>query len=272
MQIKSALIWAKQEFRKADFKIPENHAEIILERMLQKDRSYLVMHNDKEIDIEAYQSLIKRHLKGEPLGYLFGFEFFYGRKFEVNKNILIPRMETEMVVSSTLPELKDEDKVLDIGTGSGILAITLKLEFENAEFFASDVSVDALRIAKRNAEKLNAKVKFMQSDLLENISEDFDVIVSNLPYIPNKEEVQSSVYNSEPHSALFGGENGLELYQKLFQQLSLKSKTPRFMVFEIGWNQGDDFTHLALKYFSKAKTKVLKDLNGFDRVVTLRLH
>ena len=225
---------------------------------------------------EKYFSLIEKHIKEDmPLSHLVGFEYFYDRKFKVTKDVLSPRMETEELIYRIIEYVKttkkDNIKILDLCTGSGIIAITLKkeLELESVELIASDISKEALEVAKKNAELNNADIKFIQSDIFNNIDGKFDIIVSNPPYIDRKDEVtmKENVLNYDPHLALFAEEEGMYFYRKIVEESKNYLNDSGVIFFEIGHNQREKIIKLA--DINGYYAEVYKDLNGRDRMAFL---
>ena len=210
----------------AKTKIDSLDAELILlDELGEKDRSFLVAHSDILLNSKQISNLankIERRRNGEPLAYLTGFKEFYGRDFHVSPDVLIPRVESETIIDFA-KELEPK-KILDVGTGSGCLAISLKLEIPEAEVSAVDISKDALKIAKLNAENLGAKVHFSESDLLENVNDDFELIVANLPYVDRDWDWLSKGLKFEPELALFAEDEGLYLIKKLIFQAKNRTK------------------------------------------------
>ena len=225
---------------------------------------------------EKYFSLIEKHIKEDmPLSHLVGFEYFYDRKFKVTKDVLSPRMETEELIYRVIEYVKttkkDSIKILDLCTGSGIIAITLKkeLELKSIELIASDISEEALEVAKENAELNNADIKFIQSDVFNDIDEKFDIIVSNPPYIDRKDEItmKTNVLNYDPHLALFAEEEGMYFYRKIVEEAKNYLKYSGVIFFEIGHDQREKIMKLADT--NDYHAEVYKDLNGRDRMAFL---
>ena len=226
---------------------------------------------------DRYFSLIEKHIKEDvPLSHLVGFEYFYDRKFNVTKDVLSPRMETEELVYKVIDYIKAKDKnnfkILDLCTGSGIIAITLRKELENIplELVASDISEAALKVAKENAILNDGEVKFIQSDLFENINDKFDIIVSNPPYISYDDVVtmEDNVLNYDPHLALFAEEDGMYFYRKIIENAKLYLKEDGVIFFEIGYDQREKMLELARS--NDFIAEVYKDLNGRDRMAFLK--
>ncbi len=208
--------------------------------------------------------------KDIPVQHILGYSYFYGYQFEVNNDVLIPRRETEELVEYILIYAdkylteKETLKVLDLGSGSGCIAISLSLENQKMQVLATDISEKALNTAKRNNEKLNAHVSFRQSDLFSEINETFDIIVSNPPYIPD-EEILEEIVKKEPHLALFGGKKGLDFYERILKEASQYLHEDGLIAFEHGYQQKEDIKALAETYFKKATIVQKQDMQGKDR-------
>ena len=223
-----------------------------------------------------YFSLIEKHIKEDvPLSHLVGFEYFYDRKYKVTKDVLSPRMETEELIYKVIEYVKASSKnnfkILDLCTGSGIIAITLKKELSqfSIDVVDSDISEEAIKVAKENAQSHDATIKFIQSDIFNNIADKFDIIVSNPPYIDRKDEVtmQDNVLKYDPHLALFAEEEGMYFYRKIIEQANDYLNENGVIFFEIGYDQKDKIIKLAdLNGYS---AEVYKDINGRDRMAFL---
>lgn len=225
---------------------------------------------------ELYFSLIDKHIeKNMPLSHLAGFEYFYDRKFKVTKDVLSPRMETEELIYKVIECIKSINKnnikILDLCTGSGIIGITLRKELESKslEVVASDISEEALKVAKENAIMNEAEVKFIQSDIFENINEKFDIIVSNPPYIAYNDKItmEDNVLNYDPHLALFAEEDGMYFYREIVENAKEYLEEDGLVFFEIGYDQREKILKLANENGFKAE--VYKDINGRDRMAIL---
>ena len=225
---------------------------------------------------ELYFSLIDKHIeKNVPLSHLAGFEYFYDRKFKVTKDVLSPRMETEELIYKVIEYIKSINKnnikILDLCTGSGIIGITLRKELESKslEVVASDISEEALKVAKENAIMNEAEVKFIQSDIFENINEKFDIIVSNPPYIAYNDKItmEDNVLNYDPHLALFAEEDGMYFYREIVENAKEYLEEDGIVFFEIGYDQREKILKLANENGFKAE--VYKDINGRDRMAIL---
>ena len=235
--------------------------------------------NALEIIEKKFDEGMARILNDEPMNYVLGYSYFYGYKINVNKDVLIPRPETEELVCLVLSKYDEYYKgrnvdVCDVGTGSGAIAISLKKEENNMNVYASDISDKALAIAKENAINNNASIKFYCGSMLEpyiNNNITVDILVSNPPYIKNDEVLENSVKNYEPHLALFGGDDGLKFYKEIFINALNVVKEDGMMLFEIGYDQKENMLKLSKDYFPNAKAEVYKDINGKDRMLFIKL-
>ena len=247
----------------------------ILDESPQLFSNNLSEQMSKEIE-DKYFSLIEKHVKEDvPLSHLVGFEYFYDRKYKVTKDVLSPRMETEELIYKVIEYVnasnKNKFKILDLCTGSGIIAITLKKELEqvSVDIIASDISEEALEVAKENSQSHDATIKFIKSDIFNNIDDKFDIIVSNPPYIDRKDEVtmQDNVLNYDPHLALFAEEEGMYFYRKIIEQANDYLNENGVIFFEIGYDQKDKIIKLA--DMNGYLAEVYKDINGRDRMAFL---
>ncbi len=208
-----------------------------------------------------------------PVQQIMGYVYFYGYKFIVNDKVLIPRFETEELVVNVLMLFDEyfhnqEVDVVDIGTGTGCLAITLKKEESDfMNVWATDISVEALDVAKDNASNLDAKVHFLHGNMLEPLEGmKFDILVSNPPYIPQDEQVEDIIYDNEPHVALFGGEDGLKFYREILKGANSILKQRSIIAFEHGFDKAEQLRKIAKEYFSDAKIYTLQDMQQRDRM------
>ena len=223
---------------------------------------------NKYLAKEKLEDGIERLKNGEPVQYIVGNVDFYGYNFDVNKNVLIPRFETEQLVEETIKLIKKffnkKIDIVDIGTGSGCIAITLKKQID-CNMDAVDISSDALEVAKNNAIKNNVLVNFIEGDMLKSLNKKYDVIISNPPYISYDEEIMDIVKNNEPSIALYAKNNGLYYYEEIIKSSKKILKEKNILAFEIGYLQGDYLKDYAFKYFKDANIVVKKDLSGRDR-------
>lgn len=263
----------------------EQIAEILLQHHLAVTRSEFHMTMREQISettIKKYKADIRKHVEtGIPVQHLIGYEMFYGRRFSVNEHVLIPRPETEELVQQVIEAAKKypQEKpltIVDIGTGSGVIAITLALEIAHAQIYAIDISKEALQMAEENAKQLHANVSFLHGDYLQPIIDKdihTDIIVSNPPYISKVDEpfISRTVKDFDPAIALFADENGLISYRRILELSTKMSKTPQSIFFEIGHEQGKLVEMLISKTYPQAGVDIIKDMNGNDRIVASKL-
>lgn len=252
---------------------PKLDAQLLLCNVLNIDRVSLFLSYEKEIDelMKArFDALLERRRLQEPLNYIIGKREFYSNDFLVNHDVLIPRPETELIIDVAKKYIdKDVKNIIDIGTGSGVIAITLKLIFPNINITASDISEDALKIAKRNAEIHKVKLDFVISDALQNIQNNFQMIVTNPPYVKSLfiEDDLSLAY--EPRRALDGGKSGLEVIKKILKEAKEKIDTGGLIIMEHGFDQDEDVKSIAKKYNFDCLCNI-KDINDHPRVSILK--
>jgi len=222
--------------------------------------------------LDKFKDDCQKYLTEEiPVQHLTGCDYFFGYQFIVNKNVLIPRRETEELVEHTLyiydEVFKDMPvKILDIGTGSGCISVTLKKEIKHSTVWATDISSEALEVAKQNANNLLAKVNFLTGSVYEPVNGlCFDIIISNPPYIPKAENVEKLVKNNEPHLALFGGNDGLRFYREIINDAKKYLNHKNFIGFEHAYDKAKDIKEMALKTFPEAEIRQFKDMQGLDR-------
>lgn len=217
---------------------------------------------------ENLDEAIERYKNGEPVQYIIGNVNFYGNTIKVNKNVLIPRFETEELVEKTIKRIKNkfdqQINILDLCTGSGCIAITLKKEL-NSNITATDISIDALEVAKENIKLNNVDIKLIESNLFSNINDKFDCIISNPPYISYDEEIDDIVKNNEPNIALYAPNKGLYFYEEILKNIKKYLNDKFIIAFEIGYKQGNDLVEITNKYLDNVNISVEKDLQGRDR-------
>lgn len=261
-----------------------NVAKVLFYHLANKEPHQLYLMMDEEVDEDlygAFQAGMKRYMAGEPIQYIKGKETFFSRDFIVNENVLIPRYETEELVENILYKIDDyfEDydsiDLCDVGTGSGAIAISLALEEPKLKVVATDISEEALEVAKLNAKELTAKVDFYQGDMLEPLIDrhiKVDIFVSNPPYIPNEQEIESVVKDNEPHVALFGGKDGLYFYRQIFSRAKEVIKDRALLAFEMGFDQRELMNEAVEYYFPDTPYEIIKDMNGKDRMLFIYYH
>lgn len=284
--IAEALKQAAQILQENNLSEPRRDAKLLLRAVLKKDNAFLLAHDDKKLsaaEAESFFSFIARRAKDEPVQQITGFQEFYGLEFEVNENVLIPRPETEILVEAAIEILKQQENknFCDVGTGSGCIPIAILKNVENALATALDISPKALAVAQKNAEKhaVSERINFYESDLfgvfknqkskIQNSK--FSVVVSNPPYIPNGDlpELPAEVREFEPHSALFGGDAGTEIIERLLIETPDFLTEKGFLLFEIGFGQGEKVREI-IDEKTWELCHILEDLAGIPRIVMLR--
>lgn len=262
--------------------LPEETVKAFLFELCNEFNINLYLDLDKEVNkelLEKFESGITRILNNEPMNYVLGYSYFYGYKMIVNKDVLIPRVETEELVALILSQYDEyynnqKIDICDVGTGTGAIAIALKKEEDNLNVYASDISEDALNVARENAKNNDCQISFLQGSMLEpyidnNIT--VDILVSNPPYIKTSEQIETSVYDFEPHIALFGGEDGLKYYREILENAHKIMPNKGLIFFEMGYDQKERLSELARKYYPDSEIKVFKDINNKDRMFMLKI-
>ena len=267
MTVDNLLFFAKQH-------IHSDHAKILLAELLNKNPLELLTCLEETVPeetVEIYKKEVMALAEGKPLQYVIGNVNFYGNKFYINENVLIPRFETEELVEQTTEYIKkfftEPVDIIDLGCGSGVIGLTLEQKVSTNSVDLIDISEKALEVTKINKENLNSKANLIQSDMFENINKKYDVIISNPPYIKTTEEIEDIVLNNEPHLALFAGVDGLDCYKKIINNLPNYMKDKCLVAFEIGMTQANDITNLAKEVLGDIKVEVKKDLSGKDRML-----
>ncbi len=259
-------------------KTSSDHAKMLLSSYLDVNPLELLTILDKEVDSDIekiYKSSLDALKENKPIQYVIGNVNFYGLKFIVNKNVLIPRFETEelveQVVEYTKDLNKDKIKILDLGCGSGAIGLTLKSILKDSEVTLTDISKEALEIAKLNANNLNLDVTFIKSDWFSNVKlEKYDIIVSNPPYIRVDEEIEEIVKKNEPSLALYGGVDGLDCYRKILANIKPYLNNKFLIAFEIGESQKEEIYDIVNKYLKDIEITCKKDLYGRNRMIFVR--
>lgn len=259
-------------------KTSSDHAKMLLSSYLDVNPLELLTILDKEVDSDIeklYKSSLEALKENKPIQYVIGNVNFYGIKFIVNKNVLIPRFETEelveQVVEYTKDLNKDKIKILDLGCGSGAIGLTLKSILKDSEVTLTDISKDALEVAKLNANNLNLDVTFIESDWFSNVKlEKYDIIVSNPPYIRTDEEIEEIVRDNEPSLALYGGVDGLDCYRKILAIIKPYLNNKFLIAFEIGESQKEEIYDIVNKYLKDIEITCKKDLYGRNRMIFVR--
>ena len=256
---------------------PYLEAELLLCFIKKISRNELYLNPDVDLsDIEEaeFGKLVEERSKGVPHAYITGIKEFYGREFIVSQKVLIPRPETELIIDETKRLLREVSApvAVDLGTGSGCIAVTLAEEIAGIKVIACDIDSDALKIAKTNAIKfgVESSVSFVKSDLLKEVNVKADVIVANLPYVleTDKDKMEEKYMISlkyEPQHALFAGDDGLNIYKRLIEEL--KKNTPKFLLLEIDPRQSNELSKMISDNLSPKHIEIKKDLAGHDRVI-----
>lgn len=278
---KKVLDWTTEYFKKHQIDNPHLEAEILLAHALNAERIKLYIEFEKELDkktLEAFRGFITRRAKREPTAYITGSRYFMSLNFSVTPDVLIPRPETELLVENAIEisrKLDGKAAILDIGTGSGAIAVSLANFTDNAEITATDISEKALEIASANAQthKVDGRIKFVRADLYppENIK--FDIIVSNPPYIKTADikGLQPEIRNFEPTAALDGGADGLDYYRRIIEKAGNYLEKGGALLLEIGAGQSKEVVNLINVALKPEKINIKKDLGGLDRIVAARI-
>ena len=256
-----------------------NVAKVLFYHLADKQPHELYLMYDEEVSSELEAKFLagmEEYYQGKPIQYIKGVENFFGRDFKVNEDVLIPRYETEELVENILYRIDDyfaeyqSITLCDVGTGSGAIATSLALEEPRLKVFATDISLKAVTVAKDNAKNLGANIEFMVGDMLEPLLENeikVDIFVSNPPYIPQEQEIEAMVKDNEPHVALFGGNDGLYFYRKIFQGVEPLLQERALLAFEMGFDQRELREAALQEYFPNDPHEIIKDINGKDRML-----
>jgi release factor glutamine methyltransferase len=240
--------------------------DILLADVTGRSQTWLFAHGEERVDPLSIEKLLARRVRGEPLQYIRGRTEFFGREFFVDERVLIPRPETELLVEAAISRAPNGARVLDIGSGSGCIAISLERERPDLDVTSIDVSISALAVASRNARVYESRARFAASDVLEAVRGEFDLIVSNPPYIPaaDYDQLETGVRDHEPRGALTPGPRGTEVIERI-----LDARRAPVVMLEIGFGQLDDVRQVAAGY---EIVEVINDLAGIERVVVLSRH
>jgi len=264
--LKEGLAWARAQLEKSCER-PQFEAELLLAHHLRKDRMYLVTHeSDVMEDPEGYRHLVERRAANEPYEYIVGSASFYDLHLEVEKGVLVPRPETEILID-LVSEIIEEEKIsriAEIGVGSGAISIVLARKFPELSIIATDISEMPIKVARKNIETfgLEKQIELRRSNLIDEVDERVDLVVSNPPYIAEDFLLESNVVDYEPKEALFGGRVGDELLKQII--LDVKKKGIRWLACEMGYDQKEPIASF-VKEIGVQSIKFYKDLAGFDR-------
>ncbi len=280
MNINQALVFGQEQLKDSDS--PYLDARLLIEYVTGASHTQMIAHPERELhqlETDTYLDLLQRAARYEPIPYLVGSAPFYGYEFIVTPAVLIPRPETELLVDSVVEYLRetvsetDNLSIVDVGTGSGCIAITLAAIFPTALIVATDISEAAINLAKQNALKHNVRdrIDFLKADLLLSIDFKPDLIVANLPYVAEDEwsMLDESVRLYEPKIALNGGSIGIERINELLEQAIDRLAPGGGIFLEIGWLQGPAVRQVAASLFPRATISSKSDLSGLDRIVSI---
>ncbi len=279
--IKKILNWATKKLSSSNSPILDS--EVLLSFVIKKPKEFLLAHLEfqpTKKQISQFKKLVARRAKGEPVAYLIGRKEFYGLDFKVNKNVLVPRPETELMVEEAIAEINKHKKniLIDVGTGSGCIPISILKNTKQVKCFAIDISPKALAIARCNAKKHNVKIKFLRGNLLAPIIKNLThflkgaekiVITANLPYLTEKQYRQNQTLHFEPKLALVATKSGLALYEKLLQQISALPKAHITLFLEIDPSQSPAIIKIIKKYLPSTEVKIKNDYAGNERLVII---
>lgn len=271
MKIKEVLQKAILELKENGIEEATNLARMLLAFVLKKEKIYLVINQEEDVakdKEDEFNKGVKRLLQGEPIQYIIGKQEFMGIDFVVDKRVLIPQPDTEILVEKVIEICKNlkEPNILDLCTGSGAIAVSLNKFLKEAKITASDISKETLEIAKINDKQ--GEIHFIESNLFENIEEKFDVIVSNPPYIKTEEiQTLSKEVQNEPHLALDGGQDGLKFYREIIKEAHKYLKPKGYLCLEIGEDQKEEVIELIKEAKKYTDIQIYKDLGGNDRVI-----
>ena len=269
MRIEDLLFFAKQH-------VHSDHAKILLAELLNKNPLELLTCLDEVVEddlVEIYKKEIEALKTGKPIQYVIGNVNFYGDKFYVNENVLIPRFETEELVENTINYVneifKEPIDIIDLGTGSGVIGLTLEKKVSTNSVDLVDISEKALEVTHKNCGNLNSKANIILSDMFDNIpnTNKYDLVISNPPYIKTDEEIEEIVKNNEPHIALYGGEDGLDFYKKILYNVKPYLKERSIIAFEIGYTQAEDIKRIVQEVLPAAKVIIKQDLSEKNRMM-----
>lgn len=270
MRISNVIKEIEERFKQFDIGVYE--AKLLLSRYFDMSIGMLYTIDISESDYKNIMSIVSRRINHEPLDIIFGKTCFYGRDFIVTSDVLSPRLDSEVLIEVSKDVIKSDDIVLDLCSGSGALGITIKLE-TGADVTLSDISAKTLKVASDNAKFHGVDVRYVQGDLFENISDKFNVIISNPPYIKTSvvNELDEEVKRFDPILALDGGVDGLDFYKRIIQEAKGYLKNNGYLIFEIGYDQAQSVSDILIQYGYEL-LKVVKDYGGNDRVVVAKVN
>ena len=278
MNRRQALACARGTLADNSIDNPSLEGEIILRHLMDISRAQLYSGLDLDVSPtheKALNKLLERRLHGEPSAYITGHREFYGLDFRVDRNVLIPRPETELLVEKAIRLTQSHaiSRIADIGTGCGAIAISLAVNLPGVTVYATDVSAPALEVARTNCQKhgVTDRIVILQGHMLEPLPEPVDLIIANLPYVREADLTDNGILSFEPELALNGGEDGLDMIRVLCRQAGNKLRSQGFILLEIGQGQAEEITDLSQEIFPSARIEVECDLSNIERVVSLCL-
>jgi release factor glutamine methyltransferase len=278
LNLRQALAHAREALASKNIEDTSLEGEVLLRHVLGIDRTQLFMNLDIELDIrqeKALEKLLERRIKGEPTAYITGHREFYGLDFNVNRSVLIPRPETELLVEKAieLAQSREIDSIIDAGTGCGAIAVALAVNLPKVKIYATDISDAALEVAASNCKKhhVSDRITLLHGDMLEPVPEKVDLIAANLPYVITSDLPGSGPLSHEPPAALNGGPDGLDILKNLFVQSVKKLKPGGCVLAEIGEGQSIPVVNFIRDTYQGAQIETWKDLSGIERVTGLRL-
>lgn len=274
MQINNWLKEATEKLKKHSITSAALDAEVLLSFIMKKSREYILSHPETvlmEEQIKSLNQLIDRRKKGEPVAYLINQKEFFGLDFYVNKNVLVPRPETELLVEAVLSHVKNDFSytIADIGTGSGCIAVALANKLPKARIFATDISRQALAVAEKNAKtyKVESQIEFRHGNLVDALEIPVDTIVANLPYLPKSEYKKEISF--EPDQALYSKNEGMEYLETIMKQAPSKLNRDGAMILEIHPPQSTEIKKIAQEIFPTANIQIEQDLAGKERIISI---
>ena len=251
-----------------------DHAKILLAELLNKNPLELLNFLEEQVDddkVDLYKKEVLALEEGKPIQYVLGNVNFYGNKFYINENVLIPRFETEELVENTINYINKYFNhpidIIDLGCGSGVIGLTLEKKVSTKTVDLVDISPLVLEVTTKNKDLLKSNANIIESDFFTNTNNKYDVIISNPPYISTNEEIEEIVEKNEPHLALYAGEEGLDCYKKILENIKDHMNDRCLIAFEIGSLQKDRLIDLVNKYLDNVRIEVKKDLSDKDRML-----
>lgn len=267
MRVEDLLIYGKS-------KCHSDLAKMLLAELLNLNSLELLNHLDDIVSkdkSELYKQEVDAVQSGKPIQYVIGNVNFYGEIYDINENVLIPRFETEELLENTIAYIKkfftEPVDIIDLGCGSGVIGLTLEKKVSTKSVDLVDISPKALAVTYKNCVKHSSMANLINSDMFEKVEKQYDVIISNPPYIKTTEEIEDIVRDNEPHLALYAGEDGLDCYRKILKDVSKHMKERCLIAFEIGYTQAEDITNLVKDNLQNVRVEVKKDMSGKDRML-----